>query len=214
MIEHVLDLAQLLGQLDEFPAILVGHSLGGAIVLQYAGVYPAGVAKVVAIEGLGPPPEAIGRQKASAHERMQDWIAQMREFARRAPRRYRTLDEAVRRMREANSHLSEEQARHLTVHGTNRNEDGTYTWKFDNYVRAHSPYRFNVEDAWDIWGRIECPVLLVRGAESWASAPTRDGRARAFGRARAVTIAGAGHWVHHDRLEDFLGELQAFLAEE
>ena len=211
MIEHVLDLAQLLAQLDAFPVSLVGHSLGGAIVLQYAGVAPEGVARVAAIEGLGPPPEVIRRQKTSAHERMQDWIAQMRDFARRQPRRYQSLAEAVSRMRQANARLTEAQARHLTVHGTNRNEDGTHTWKFDNYVRAHSPYRFNVEDAWEIWGRIRCPTLLVRGTESWASDPTQDGRIKAFRQARAVTVAGAGHWVHHDRLEPFLRELKAFL---
>ncbi len=33
--------------------------------------------------------------------------------------------------------LSEAQARHLTIHGVNQNEDGTYSWKFDNYIRAH-----------------------------------------------------------------------------
>ena len=39
-------------------------------------------------------------------------------------------------MQEENPHLSPEQARHLTQHGVNQNEDGTYSWKFDNYVRA------------------------------------------------------------------------------
>ena len=39
-------------------------------------------------------------------------------------------------MQEANPHLTPDQARHLTVHGVNQNEDGTYSWKYDNY--AHS----------------------------------------------------------------------------
>ena len=46
-------------------------------------------------------------------------------------------------MREANPHLSREQARHLTIWGIRRNENGTYSWKFDNYVHATSPYMFN-----------------------------------------------------------------------
>ena len=211
MIEYVVDLAQLLAQLDTFPVTLIGHSLGGGIVLQYAGVYPHKVAKVVAIEGLGPPPHMLQQQKQSAHERMQDWIVQMRDLAGRQPRRYQTLDEAVKRMREANTHLSREQAYHLTLYGTNRNEDGTYTWKFDNYVRARSPYRFNLEDAQDIWSRITCPVLLVRGAESWASDPEKDGRARAFRNTQIVTVPNAGHWVHHDKLDHFLRVVKKFL---
>ncbi len=214
MIEYVVDIAQLLAQLDTFPVTLIGHSLGGGIVLQYAGVYPDRVAKVVAIEGLGPPPHMIQQQKQSAYERMQEWVTQMRDLAGRQPRRYKTLDEAVKRMQEANTHLSEEQAYHLTLYGTNRNEDGTYTWKFDNYVRARSPYRFNVEDASDIWGRIICPTLLIRGAESWASDPDKDGRAKAFRNAQAVnvvTIPNAGHWVHHDQLDHFLRVVKEFL---
>lgn len=51
MIEYVLDLAQLLEQLADFPVLLIGHSLGGGIVLQYSGVYPQRVGKVVSIEG-------------------------------------------------------------------------------------------------------------------------------------------------------------------
>ena len=80
-----------------------------------------------------------------AHERMQVWIGEMKALARRHPHRYATLDEAVARMRDANPHLTAEQARHLTVHGSYRDEDGTYLWKFDNYVRATSPYLFNMQ---------------------------------------------------------------------
>ena len=211
MVEYVVDIAQLLSQLDTFPVMLIGHSLGGGIVLQYTGVYPEKVSKVVSIEGLGPPPEMIQQQPKHAHERMQLWIAQMRDLAARQPRRYKTLDEAVKRMREANQRLSEARAYHLTLHGLYRNEDGTYTWKFDNYVRAQSPYRFNVDDAWEIWGRITCPTLLFRGMESWASDPEQDGRSKAFQNARLVNVPRAGHWVHHDQLDIFLKAVQEFL---
>jgi pimeloyl-ACP methyl ester carboxylesterase len=211
MIEYVVDITQLLAQLDSFPVTLIGHSLGGGIVLQYTGVYPEKVKKVVAIEGLGPPPHMLQQQSKHAHERMQLWISQMRDLAGRLPHRYKTLDEAVRRMREANPRLSQEQAYHLTLHGANRNEDGTYTWKFDNYVRAQSPYRFNVDDAWGIWGRITCPTLLIRGGESWASDPEKDGRAKAFQKPTVVTIPNAGHWVHHDQLDHFLRVVGEFL---
>jgi pimeloyl-ACP methyl ester carboxylesterase len=211
MIEYVVDITQLLSQLDMFPVTLIGHSLGGAIVLQYTGVYLEKVSKVVSIEGLGPPPHMLQQQSKHAHERMQLWISQMRDLAGRLPRRYKTLDEAVKRMREANVNLSEDQAHHLTLHGANRNEDGTYTWKFDNYVRAQSPYRFNVDDAWEIWGRIICPTLLIRGGDSWASDPEKDGRAKAFHNAKIVTIPKAGHWVHHDQLDHFLRVVKEFL---
>ena len=46
MPDFLLDLHQLLRHLDAPPAVLVGHSLGGAVALQYAGVYPERVSKV------------------------------------------------------------------------------------------------------------------------------------------------------------------------
>ena len=61
-------------------------------------------------------------------------------------------------------------------------------------------------------GRIACPVLLVRGAESWASDPREAGRRANFRNVRCVDIEGAGHWSHHDRFDVVLAELRAFLA--
>ena len=143
---------------------------------------------------------------------MKEWIGHMRQFEQRTPRRYPSIDAAVTRMEEENPHLSKEMARHLTVHGARQNDDGSYTWKFDNYVRIHSPYQFNIEDARDIWNQIRCPVLLVRGDESWAGDPEEDGRASAFHDYRSVTIKNAGHWVHHDQLDVFMSHVERFLA--
>jgi pimeloyl-ACP methyl ester carboxylesterase len=154
----------------------------------------------------------IGRRPA--HLRMREWIAHSHELERRSPRRYAALDDAVRRMEEENPHLSKEMARHLTIHGSRENDDGTYTWKFDNFVRIHSPYEFNLEDARDIWNQIRCPILLIRGTESWASDPEEDGRANAFHDYQLVTIEDAGHWVHHDQLEQFLSVARPFLLGE
>jgi pimeloyl-ACP methyl ester carboxylesterase len=213
VIDYVLDLAQLLKLLDRFPVSLIGHSLGGSIALHYAGVYPERVKQIVAIEGLGPSPEMIESFKhRPASERMLHWIREMQSLARRHPHRYATLDEATERMREANPRLTDAQARHLTVHGTQREEDASYVWKFDNFTRAVSPYIFNVTDAQNIWSQISCPALLVRGTESWASDPKIDGRGKAFRNARIENIEGAGHWVHHDRLDAFLPLVREFLG--
>jgi len=213
LIDYVLDVAQLLKVVDRFPVTIIGHSLGGSIALHYTGIYPDRVAKVVAIEGLGPSPEMIESFKDTpADARMLQWVREMQSLGRRRAHHYATLDEAIERMREANPRLTSEQARHLTVHGAQREEDGSYRWKFDNFTRAVSPYLFNVTDARNIWGGITCPTLLVRGTESWASDPSSDGRGKAFKNARVVNIAGAGHWVHHDQLTVFLKTTREFLG--
>jgi len=209
LVDYTLDVAQLLDALQLFPITIIGHSLGGSIALQYTGTYPDRVKKVVAIEGLGPPPGLI--KERPAQKRMQEWIVEMQALSRRHPHRYASLDEAIERMRDANPHLSPEKARHLTIHGSYRDEDGTYLWKFDNYVRAASPYLFNMREARELWSDITCPTLLIRGTESWASDPNVDGRASAFRDATVVNIEKAGHWVHHDQLDEFLTVVRKFL---
>jgi pimeloyl-ACP methyl ester carboxylesterase len=138
-------------------------------------------------------------------------VAAMQSLARRKTHEYNSIEEALARMQAENPRLSAEQARHLTIHGSRRNENGTYSWKFDNYVRATSPYQFNLKDAEEIWSRIESPTLLIRGTESWTMEWEKDQRTRAFRNARMATIENAGHWVHHDRLEETLGVIGKFL---
>jgi len=208
----VYDLAELIEQLQLAPVTLVGHSLGGNVCLRFAGIYPEKVRSVVAIEGLGPSPELIAKEATlSTAERMQRWIDKQRDLARRQPHCYESFDDACSRMQEANKHLSAEQVRHLTLHGVRQNADGTYSWKFDNYVRSQPPAGFTREQIAQLWSRITCPTLLVYGKNSWASNPAVDGRAKHFSNARVVTVENAGHWVHHDQLEQFVGLLHEFL---
>lgn len=213
MAGYIYDLAQLIHQLNIAPVTILAHSLGGSIALRYAGIYPQNVRRLVAIEGLGLSPHALrDRGKKPIEERMRLWIGEQRALSGRLPRRYASIADAFKRMQEENKHLSPEQALHLTQHGVNQNEDGTYSWKFDNYVRAWPPYDMPQADAEQLWAQIACPTLLVYGKESWASNPLDDGRARHFKNARVVSFDGAGHWVHHDQLEAFLDVVTPFLT--
>lgn len=210
---HVYDLAQLVHQLKLAPVTIVAHSMGGNIALRYAGLYPDMVARLVAIEGLGPSPRMLAqRAQTDFADRERQWIDAKRGAAARQPRRYATIDDALARMIAENPFLSEEQARHLTIHGASRNEDGTYSWKFDPYL--HLPWAHDLphDQVAALWGRITCPTLLMYGAKSWASNPEQDGRIAHFAAARVMTFADAGHWLHHDQYAAFMAELQAFLA--
>jgi pimeloyl-ACP methyl ester carboxylesterase len=209
---YIYDLAQLIHQQELAPVTIIAHSLGGMLTLRYAGIYPDNVRKIVAIEGLGMTPRAmVDRAKQPIADRMQRWIAEQRDLSGRVARRYVSIDEALKRMQEANRFLSPEQARHLTQQGVNQNEDGTYSWKFDNYVRSDRPYGMTQDETQALWQRITCPALLVYGKESWASNPEADGRIKFFKDARVVSFEGAGHWVHHDRLDGFLELVREFL---
>jgi pimeloyl-ACP methyl ester carboxylesterase len=212
MSAFVYDLAQLIHGQALAPVRIVAHSLGGNIALRYAGLYPEAVTRMVAIEGLGSSPTMRARRaERPIDERLRRWIDDERALAGRQPRRYASIDDALARMQAENKHLTPTQARYLTVHGVSQNEDGTYSWKFDNYVRGFSPIDISQDEQHALWGRITCPTLLIYGRESWASNPADDGRIAHFANARVATFERAGHWVHHDRLDAVLEELRGFL---
>ena len=214
-IDYVYDIAQLLHQKKMTPVTVIGHSLGGSISLLYTALHPESVVKLIAIEGIGPPPQMLEeRFNKPLNERLHMWMDDLRGLSGRLVRRYPTLEEAYERMQTENPHLSAEQAHHLTVHGSNQNEDGTYSWKFDNYVRSFPPTGLAQEDIWAMFHNITCPTMLVRGLESWASDPVADGRVENFSCPLSVeAFPDAGHWVHHDQLDMFVDKAKAFLAE-
>ena len=206
------DMAQLIHQLDIPQVTIVAHSLGAAISLRYSGLYPEKVRRLVAIEGLGWTPRAsspIPAEKLA--EDWRSWIDDRRDLSRRTPKRYPSIQAALERMQAENGHLSADQARHLTVHGVSRNEDGSFSWKFDNYVRTPPPLDLPPEELHSLWGRITCPTLLCVGRDSWARDPRETGEAAHFQDARVVMFEKAGHWLHHDQLNLFLQTIRPFL---
>lgn len=212
MTSFVYDLAQLVHQLDEEQVTIVSHSMGGNVSLRYAGLYPERVRKLVAIEGLGPSPKVLAERAAVAPaQRLRAWIDNKRQAAGRIPKRYATFEEALERMRTENAYLTAEQAEHLTVHGMNRNEDGSWSWKFDNHLNVWNNVDLPHEDVVSLWEAITCPLLLLYGANSWASNPERDGRSRHFRNAKVVEYENAAHWLHHDQFDRFVADLKAFL---
>ncbi len=212
MSSFVYDLAQLIHQLDLSPVTIVSHSMGGNISIRYSGLYPENVRKLVAIEGLGPSPKMLAEREAKGFaNRFREWIDDKRNAAGRQPKRYPTLETALERMKAENSYLTDEQARHLTIHGISRNEDGTWSWKFDNYLNVWGGFDIPHEELRKLWGAITCPTLLLYGADSWASHPESDGRAAHFKNAKVVEFENAGHWLHHDQFDRFIAEIKAFL---
>src|SRR3546814_952294 len=68
-------------------------------------------------------------------------------------------------MKEDNAFLTEEQARHLTIHGASRNEDGTWSWKFDNYLNVWPVTDTPTDQMIELWRAITCPMLLLWGKD-------------------------------------------------
>jgi pimeloyl-ACP methyl ester carboxylesterase len=208
----IYDLAQLIHSQGFARVSIVAHSLGGNIATRFTGLYPDLVEQLVCVEGLGPSPKmAVERAERGAEQRLRDHVSTLRQLAARMPRRYPSIEAAFARMQAENPRLTEAQALHLTRHGVRQNEDGTFSWKFDNYMRAWPPIDMTRDEIRTLWSHVSCRTLLVYGSESWASNPAEDGRAAHFPNAEVVLVQGAGHWVQHDRLDEFIALLAGFL---
>lgn len=211
--DMVYDVAQLIHQLDLAPVTIVSHSWGANTSLRYSGLFPENVRKLVAIEGIFPTPEREAMLKnVPFARRVRDFIGEKRKAAGRLPRRYPTLEDAYARMKSENPYLTDAQARHLTIHGINRNEDGTFSWKFDPHLNIDgAPYDISLDQLHGLWNAITCPTLLLNGADSTAGNPERDGRVQHFRNATVVEFDNAGHWLHHDQFDRFVKTLKDFL---
>src|SRR5262249_3995702 len=152
----------------------------------YAGLYPDRVSHAVSIEGIGFPPSH--HVHAPASQRLRRWMEAVRNVETRSPRHYQNPEAGAVRMQEAHPRTSEEEARHLTLHGTNWNADASITWKFDNYLRALPPYGLRLDETAEIHSHIACPTLLFWGLESFAPLPEADPRVDAIPNCRLVKV--------------------------
>ncbi len=163
--------------------------------------------------GARPAARSMIREQPPAHERMREWIGEMQSLARRHPHRYTTLDEAVARMREANP-ASHRRAGAPSDGARLLPRRGRHVPLEVRQLRARGLALSlqHARGARDSGSAITCPVLLLRGTESWASDPEKDGRATAFRDYASSTSTRRGHWVHHDQLEIFLRTVREFLV--
>jgi pimeloyl-ACP methyl ester carboxylesterase len=196
--DYIWDLNAVIEALKLSVFALVGHSMGGTISFMYAGTFPARVQKLVLVEGIGPLPAEF----SDAPPRMERWITEMRLLPHRKVVEYSTLDVAAGRLRRKNPRLQPDLALELARTGMRRLDNGSWVWKFDPLHRTAAPQPFYSRQAIEFFRRIECPVLIVNGADSrMTPRPDVEERLAAIPHRRVVEVENAGHMIHHDNPE-------------
>ena len=206
--DYVLDLDCLVGALGVDRCNLIGHSMGGTIAFLYSGTFPDRVSHLVLIEGIGP----SGMEVADAPPRMARWIGEVHQRGRRHFREYPNPEAGADQLRQTNPRLNKEFAFKLARVGMKENRRGQWIWKFDPLHRTTAPQPFYTAQAVEFLRRIECPVLIIDGAESRQTRRTdKQHRYDAIRDYRHTTIEHAGHMVHQDRPEQLAEVVTAFL---
>lgn len=207
--DYVHDLDCIIRSLGAERVTLVGHSMGGTITFLYAGAFPERIAKLVLIEGIGPP----GTEFSDAPLRMAHWISEVSARGRGHFREYTSIAAGADQLRQTNPRLTAEIAGELARSGMKRGANGRWVWKFDPLHRTSAPQPFYVAQALEFLRRLSCPVLIVDGAESRQTRRAdRQERYDALRDHRIATVRNAGHMVHQDNPAALADLLCSFLA--
>ena len=220
--DYVADLDALLDQfVPGEPVRLVGHSLGGNVVMHYAGARPQRVARVVSLEGFGIPAEATER----APDKLVKWLDALRDLPDFRP--YPNLGAVADRLQKSNPLLARERAEFLAGHWARVQPDGTAQLASDPRHKLPTPMVYRMEEVFCVWKRIAAPVLWVAATEStipkWLDAHPEGeaatdslagvrSRLAQVTRGELITIPGAGHMVHLEAPELVAAAIEPFLA--
>jgi pimeloyl-ACP methyl ester carboxylesterase len=211
-LDAVLDALAVRGDIDG-PVDLLGHSMGGNVVMLYAGIRPARIRRLLNLEGFGQP----GSTGAQAPARYARWLDELK--TPQTMRRYDSADAVADRLRQTNPHLPVERARWLAPHWARQASDGRWDILGDPAHKRVNPVLYRVEEALACWQAITAPVLWVEGARTrmsqfWGERYGREEfeqRLAAVRDLRRVTLADAGHMLHHDQPEALARAVEGFL---
>ena len=187
---YVSDVAALFDAHGLDDAIIVGHSAGGRYAWSYAVENPDRVRALVIVD-IDPDPH--NPQTA-------------RDFADIAaePESWESLDEFAERLRQRQPLTADAELRAQAAAVSRANADGKRVWKAD--IRIVTEYER--PDLWESWGRISCPVLLLRGRQSTLlthETAVRMREALPTSQVRLAELEGGAHWFH----QDFPGAFEA-----
>lgn len=180
---------------------LLGHSLGARHAMAYAGDAGEWLNHLVLVD-FGPEMERSG-------------ATQVKGSTTQRPTSFRTFDEAVEFMRDANPNRPDAVLRENAQHALRENYAGRLVWKHDSELGWISG-SFGLKEVPYLWSQIakaNCPTLIVRGADSNVlGAGVMARMLEVMPDARAVEIPGAGHGVPQDQPDAFWTAVNTFLG--
>ena len=220
--DYVADLEALLARFaPEGQVNLIGHSLGGNVVMHYAGVRPQRVRRVVSLDGFGIPAE-IAADAARKFARWLDALADPPSFSA-----YTSIAAVADRLQKNNRRLARDKAEFLAAHWATTLPDGRATLVSDPRHKLTFPTVYRMEEIFAVWRNIAAPALWIAAADShiprWLDGHPEgeigtdglDGVRRRLAHVpdgRLRTVADAGHMLHHDQPAAVAELIESFLA--
>jgi pimeloyl-ACP methyl ester carboxylesterase len=193
---YVGDMVTLLARLDVETVHWVGTSLGGLIGMALAALPGSPITRLV-LNDVGP---VVTRASLA---RIGDYVGKWPPLP--------TMDAAEAYVRSVNAPFgphSDVEWRLLTEHVVRENPDGSLRMHYDPSISipftAEQPAQDRDLEHWDLYERIRCPTLVLRGEHSdLLTRDTANEMSRRGPRAKVAEIAGVGHaptLMHDDQI--------------
>lgn len=162
----------------------IGTSMGGLLGMFMAATQPGRIKKLVLND--------VGAEiSAAALARIGSYVGKVMEFPSRSE-----AEKALRAIYAPFNIRDEATWQHFFDHDLQNNSDGTVRRNYDPAVAqtfSADPAQPNME-LWEIWQKVACPVLVIRGAESDILLPETVEKMQATHAGLTLhTVPGAGH---------------------
>ncbi len=195
------------------PFDLLGHSMGGNVVMSYAGIRPERIRKLINLEGFGMP----ATRPAQAPKRLHQWLEELQ--APQQLRSYTSLQAVAGRLRENNPRLGADKADWLAAHWAAQGDDGRWHILGDPAHKRVNPMLYHVDEILETWKLITAPLLWVEAAQTdiakwWGQRYTVaefHQRLAAVPKVTRARLDDCGHMLHHDQPAALAACLAAFL---
>jgi len=182
--DFVVDAIAVLDALAINRALIVGHSMGGTHAIRIAATHPERVERLVVVDA-GPEPMPEGSERA-------------RRLSLERPERFEYADEALAYLRRTSPGYSEEVYANR-MRWLFREDAGDVVWRSGRSALASIMSSASRGDLWEALGKIQCPVLVVRGTRSNVlSADVAQRMITTLAHGRLIELA-AGHNVALER---------------
>lgn len=215
-------LADLDALLDHYasdqPIDLVGHSMGGNVVMVYAGVRPQRIRRLVNLEGFGMP----ATRPAQAPGRYAQWLDELKALRRGDMdlKDYDSLDGVARRLMKTNPRLTEDKARWLAGEWAQPDDQGQWRILGDPAHKVVNAQLYRLDEVQEVFARITAPLLSVTASDDslgqwWKGRYTLEEyrqRLKVVPDLREAHLDDAGHMLHHDQPQALARLIETFLA--
>ncbi len=181
----VADIAEILTWIDQGPAILIGHSMGGLHAWCTASAYPELVSAIV-VEDMAP--DFRGQTTKTWTPWFDSW-----------PDQFNSVEHAQTMFGEVAGRYFYEAFDNGSLHGSLR-------------VWAAIAEEWGGRDFWTQWANVAVPSLVVEAEYSVTPAGQMSKMCADNDFAQYVFAPGAGHLVHDDAPDFYRGAVEAFLS--